>query len=368
MLSRVLPVAVLAGALTACEEEPPPPPERIRAVKTIVVAERASGNSRQFPGVIEAVDTSSVSFEVSGIVQEVRVNAGDSIDAGQVLAVLDRKPFELNVTSAEANLARSQAQVAEAKSSYERERRIYAQDPGATTQKRIEQNRANYESKRQSVSYARAQLDLAKRDLEKTALLAPFEGVVASRSVEPFEEVRRGQPIFELFVEGAMQVAVQIPENMIENVYVGQPAEIRLPTLDNRVLGGAITEVGSAAQGANAFPVKATIGATDSRIRPGITAELTLLLPGEYQENSFLVPLTAIGPGEGASDAFLFVFDRATSTVRRADVASQGVVGDLVAVSGDINPGDLVVVAGVSFLSDGQKVKLLETAPPAGGG
>lgn len=317
---------------------------------------------------IEPTHKSSISFEVSGIVRKVHVNAGDTVDAGQVLAVLDRKPFELNVTSAEAGLSRAQAQVEEAKSNYDRERRIFAQDPGATTEKRVERARAAYESKRQSVRYARAQLDLARRDREKTDLLAPFDGRVAARDIEPFEEVRRGQPIFELYAEGAMQVAVQIPENMIEDIYVGQPAKIRLPTLGNRVLHGAVTEVGSAARGANAFPVKATIGASDSRIRPGITAELALLLPGQYDQDAYFVPMTALVPGEGESGLYLFVFDPATSTIHRTPVVNRGIVGDVVAIAGEIGPGDVVVVAGVSFLRDGQKVKLLETAPPASGG
>ncbi len=359
---------VFAGMLAACGEEPPPLPERIRTVKTAVIFERASGHTRQFPGVVEPVDSSNISFEVSGIVHEVNVDAGDAVNAGQVLAVLDGKPFELNVTSAEAALSRAQAQVKEAKSNYDRERRIYAQDPGATTEKSVERARAAYESRRQNVSYARAQLDLAHRDLKKTELLAPFEGQVATRDIEPFEEVRRGQPIFELFAEGAMQVAVQIPENTIEDVYVGQPAEIRLPTLGNRVLQGAVTEVSSAARGANAFPVKATIGASDNRIRPGITAELSLLLPGQFDQDAYLVPMTALAPGEGASRSYIFLFDSASSTVRRTAVANKGIVGDLAAIAGEIGPGDVVVVAGVSFLSDGQTVRLLETAPPPSGG
>ena len=367
MVYRPLVLTVLAGLLVGCAEEPPPLPERIRAVKTILVTERATGQARQFPGVIEPVDTSSISFEVSGVVQEVRVETGDAVNVGQVLATLDRKPFELSVASSKANLSRTQAQVEEAKSNYDRENRIYAQDPGATTKKAIEQARATYESKRQSVSYARAQLDLALRDLEKTTLLAPFEGVVATRDVEPFEEVIRGEPIFELFIEGAMQVAVQIPEDMIDDVYVGQPAQIRLPTLDDRVLHGAVTEVGSTAQGANAFPVKATIGASDSRIRPGITAELSVLLPRQFETIAYLVPVTALAPGEDDLNASLYVFDPATSTVNRIGVTNRGIIGDLVAVEGEIKPGDVVVVAGVSFLSDGQRVKLLEPSPPAGG-
>ena len=196
---------LLVAALTsACEKEVVEPPERIRAVKTIVVAERASGQMRKFPGTVQPVDTSSISFEVTGLVREIGVDRGDKVKEGEVLAVLDKKPFELNVESAKAALSRAQARLTEKKSGYDRERRIQSQDPGATTQKAVDQARAAYESTRQNVSYSRAQLDLAKRDLAKTELHSPFDGVVSARHIETFEEVSRGKPVLELFVEGAM--------------------------------------------------------------------------------------------------------------------------------------------------------------------
>ena len=102
--------------LSACEKEVVEPPERIRAVKTIVVAERASGQLRKFPGTVEPVDTSSISFEVTGLIHEIRVDRGDKVKEGEVLAVLDKKRFELNVESAKAALSRARAQLKEKKS------------------------------------------------------------------------------------------------------------------------------------------------------------------------------------------------------------------------------------------------------------
>ena len=165
-----------------------------------------------------------------------------------MLAVLDKKPFELNVESAKAALSRAQARLTEKKSGYERERRIQSQDPGATTQKAVEQARAAYEATRQNVSYSRAQLDLAKRDLAKTELQSPFDGVVSARHIEPFEEVSRGKPVLELFVEGAMEVAVGVPENMIGDVHVGLRGEVRLPNRPDDVYLAVVSKVGSAAR------------------------------------------------------------------------------------------------------------------------
>lgn len=351
--------------ISACGGETAQPVERVRAVKTILVADRASGQLRKFPGTLEPVDNSVLSFEVSGLVQAVNASAGDRFEEGQVLAVIDKQPFELNVESARAALARALAQLAEKETAYERELRIQAQDAGATTQRAVDQARAAYESVRQSVSLNRAQLDLARRDLRNAELRAPFDGVVSERRIEPFEEVRRGQPVFDLFVEGAMEAAVAIPENMIGGVYQGLKGEVRLPNRD-KVYQAAVSEIGSAATAGNAFPVKATITNADANLRPGMTAELTLLFALEDEgQSGYLVPVRALAPGQDPSDRHVYVYDASTSTVRKTEVQEAGLLGDQVIITSGIAPGDVVVVAGVPFLRDGQRVTLMN---PAHGG
>jgi RND family efflux transporter MFP subunit len=197
VMHRLINFSLLALLVGACGGEVAEPVEQVRAVKTILVADRASGQLRKFPGTIEPVDNSSLSFEVSGLVQEVRATAGDRFEDGQVLAVLDKQPFELNVESARASLSRAEAQFEEKGTAYDREQRIQAQDPGATTQRAVDQARAAFESNRQNVSFSRAQLDLARRDLRNAELRAPFDGVVSARHVEDFEEVHRGKPVFD---------------------------------------------------------------------------------------------------------------------------------------------------------------------------
>jgi RND family efflux transporter MFP subunit len=356
---------LVATLTSACEKEVVEPPERIRAVKTIVVAERASGQLRKFPGTVQPVDTSSISFEVTGLVQEIGVDRGDKVKDGEVLAVLDKKPFELNVESAKAALSRAQARLTEKKSGYDRERRIQSQDPGATTQKAVDQARAAYESTRQNVSYSRAQLDLARRDLAKTELRSPFDGVVSDRHIEPFEEVSRGKPVLDLFVDGAMEVAVGVPENMIGDVHVGLRGEVRLPNRPDDVYHAVVSKVGSAATSANAFPVEANIQNADVHIRPGMTAELALLFARHGEEAAYLVPLQSMAPSLPTDERYLYVFDPGSSTVRKTIVKGRGVIGDQVIITAGIEPGDLIVVAGVPFLRDGQKVKLMGSTQPA---
>jgi multidrug efflux pump subunit AcrA (membrane-fusion protein) len=137
--------------LVACKEEVAEPEERIRSVKTITVADIASDQQRKFPGTVEPVESSILSFEVSGIIQAIHVDAGDRFKKGEVLAFLDNKPFQINVESARAALSRASAQLAEKQSAHERELRIQAEDPGATTEKAVEQARAAYDSQVENV-------------------------------------------------------------------------------------------------------------------------------------------------------------------------------------------------------------------------
>jgi RND family efflux transporter MFP subunit len=365
-MHRLIYLSLVVLLVSGCGGEVGEPVERARAVKTILVTDRASGEMRRFPGTVEPVDNSSLSFEVSGLVQEIRANVGDRFEEGQVLAVVDKQPFELNVESARAALSRAEAQFEEKETAYDRERRIQAQDAGATTQRAVDQARAAYESTRQNISFTRAQLDLARRDLENTELRAPFDGAVSVRHVEAFEEVNRGKPVFDVFVEGAMEASVSIPENMIGEVYLGLKGEVRLPNRADVVYQAVVSEVGSAATAANAFPVKATITNADEQVRPGMTAELTLLFALEGQlQTGYLVPLQALAPGLASDDRHVFVYETETSTVRKTAVQSSGLVGNRAIITTGIAPGDVIVVAGVPFLRDGQQVTLLN---PSHGG
>ena len=360
-IRNLLKIGAMAGCgfmLAACEQEPPEIIEVIRAIKTITVAERASGQVRRFAGIVEATDTSSLSFEVDGNVRDVNVDVGDRVTAGQVLATLDPADYELDVQAAESDLGQARADFGEKTLELERQETLY--NNGWVSKAAYDQAFAAHETAKNAVDYAVARLNLARRNLEKTTLYAPVDGVIATRSVDPFVEVRRGQRLFDFFSEKAMQVAISVPESAIDAVNLGLPADVSLPTASGCPCRAIVSEVGSAADEANAFPVKATLIQPPESIRPGMTAEVTLLLGGNEEETAYLIPLTALVPGGEGQRASVFVFDPTSETVRLTPIEIRGGHENRVAIFEGINAGDIVAVAGVSFLSDGQQVRLLD--------
>jgi RND family efflux transporter MFP subunit len=356
LLLRVSLAVGLAAVAAGCEPEQAAAPEPVRPIRGYTVTEVASGQVRRFAGVIEAVDSTSLGFQVGGNVREVRVNQGDTVRLGQVLAVLDREPYEIAVREAQAELQRARAYVAQTRADFERHQRLLAQR--AVSQVAFEVAERNFVSAQSQVDVAQARLSLAERDLRNTTLLAPFAGAVAARLVDPFVEVRPGQELFRLDAAGRRQAAIAVPETSIALIAPGMAASVSVPQLPEP-MPARVSEIASAAGTGNAFPVKVTLSQPPPSLRPGMTAEVSIVLAHGAGEVSYFVPLAAIVPGDARGEGFVFVLDPVSSTVRRTAVRTSGTLAsNMVAVTG-LGAGDIVAAAGVSFLRDGQRVTLM---------
>ena len=349
--------AALVVLLTACEEERAELMDNTRSIKIVTISERSSGQQRRFPGTVEAVDTSRISFEVDGNTREVNVNVGDRVKKGQVLATLDDKPFQLDVEAAEADLGKAKAQLAEKDTAFVRQKTLFEKDWVAKAA--YEQALAARDSAANQVAYAASKLKLARLDLEKTVLEAPFDGVIADKFVDPFQEVARGEPMFELYVEAAKQVVVSLPETAVGKVYLGQPAKIAFPTEGVPAREGHVSEIGTATIEANAFPVKVLISDPPENVLPGMVADVTLVVRQESDNVPYLLPIAAIAAGDVSGQGYVFIFDAESSTVKKTEIRVKGVQDNRVLVIQGIEPGDVIADTGVTFLRDGQKVKLL---------
>jgi RND family efflux transporter MFP subunit len=347
----------LSVALTACKDKPEIV-EVVRAIKTMTVKEQETEKIFKFSGQVAAVDVAGLSFEVSGQVESVEVDIGDRVQKGDVLAVLDPEPYQLDVDAINAELIKARDNVTRTKAEYERQKRLFEQRAGAD--RYVEVTEYNYKAAMSAVDYQIARLDNAKRDLRKTKLLSPYKGTIAWRSVEPNEEVHVGQKILEINAKGEMEVQLAIPETTIDLIHLDDPATITFSTLPGEPAKGRISFIGSAAIKANAFPVKVGLIAPSNKVRPGMTAEATLTAKAENQKPGYIVPFQALLPAPEKNRAFAFVYDPQTSTVKKTAVSTRGSQHKKVVVYEGLAAGDIIAVAGVSFLADGLKVRLMK--------
>jgi len=356
-LKQMILLLCLAVALTACKEKTEIV-EVVRSIKTITVSEQATEQIRKFAGIVAAVDSSGLSFQVGGQVESVEVDIGDKVKKGQVLAVLDPEPYQLEVDAVGAELVKARANVVNTKSEYDRQQRVFEQGAGAKSD--LDAAEYNYRAAGSAVDYQIARLDQANRNLRKTKLLSPYDGTIAWRAVNPNEEVKIGQKVFEINATGAMEVQLAVPETTIDRIHIDDPAMITYPTLPGESAKGRISFIGSAAVKANAFPVKVELIDPNEKVKPGMTAEANLSIKDANQQPGYLVPLQALLPAPEANRGYAFVYDPQTSTVKKTPVSSRGMEDKKAIVYEGLAAGDIIAVAGVSFLADGLKVKLME--------
>jgi multidrug efflux system membrane fusion protein len=344
--------------LAGCDEEEQEAKERIRAIKVFEVTERPGGSARNFSGTVKAVDSSELSFEVAGNVTTLTAQAGDAVEKGEALATLDRARFQLAVDAARANVARAEAVNFEKQQEFQRKKTLFDKD--IVSEAALEMAQSEAETAKNGLDYARSQLDLVRRDLEKTALRAPFDGTIATRHVEPFKEVARGQPIYSIYDPRAMEVRISVPESSVKALRIGLPAVAQLPGVTPEPFDGVISEIGTSAEAGNTYPVKIRIADEDGRALPGMTAAVTLTLEYRDVSGAFLIPAASIIGGETEGEGFVFRLVESSSTVERVPISGIGVRGNMIVITEGLSDGDIIAAAGVTFLRGGQKVKIWE--------
>lgn len=358
ILALLLGIGSLA-ALTACDNEPEATAsERIRSIKPYYVSEPAGGEVRRLSGTIAAAKTSALSFAVSGKVATVKVNQGERVKSGQILAALDTKRFDLNVQAEKSQLSSAQANYADKKAELDRQRQLFKK--GWVAKAAIDRAVAAFDAAAGDLNLARSRVGSVEKDRADTVLRAPFDGVIATRDVEPFEEVANGKALFLINSEAALEVDVSVPDNIVTRISIGTPVTVKVNTIAGCGCAGRITEIGTSSSTANTVSVKVALLVQRPGLLPGMTALVNVALSGGKKAKGFLVPLTAIAPGDKAAQGYVFKFDGKTKTVRRVPVTGgEGVSDNFVAVAEGVGAGDVLAAAGVSFLRDGQRVKLL---------
>jgi multidrug efflux system membrane fusion protein len=360
--SKVLAAALLLplAAAGCTEKKAEPEAPVLRPVRYEVVSASAAGAARTFAGQARAGLETTLSFKVGGTVAELTARVGDSVAQGGVIARLDPKDLELKVKEAEAARPRAAAEARNATGAYERVRGLYENQNASLSD--LDRARASDESARAQVRSTRNQLELARRQRSYAVLTAPEQCRVAATYVDESENVASGQRVALITCGKELEVRVTVPEAVIARIRAGAPATVRCDALPRRSFRGRVTEVGVAATGDTpAYPVTVGLSETDPAIRPGMACEAEVALGGEGDE----IRVAPSAVAEDRQGPFVFVLepaedgpDAGTGTVHRRAV----VPGDLstlgLAVTDGLSDGEWVVTAGVSRLTDGQRVRV----------
>lgn len=365
-MRRFWTLAIILVALTGCKEEPPEE-NVIRGLKTHLIVASEPSTQRRYPGVLEPSELTTLSFEVGGKLKEVSLTVGQSVSTGDVIAEIDPRSLEIQVENLQAGLAQAEANAKNAAEALERQRTLL--ERGAVTQVAVDDAETLALTSAATVEQAQKALDSAREDLEKAVLVAPFDGIVNAVDVESFANVSAGSPVASIYSPNAFEVSFSVNFETANQLVVGKPATIRLADRPEIVLDAVVSELGSRADTVSSFPIVLQVTEGNPVLKAGMAVEAEIEFPLPADEG-FLIPLSATinqgqitGGGGGSNDPgklAVYVYDPETSTVNRREALVAGVRENSLLIIDGLEEGERIASAGVSFLQDGQKVKLLD--------
>lgn len=340
----------------------------IRGLKTVLVAESERTILRRFPSVLQPSELSTVGFEMGGRLKEIDLRVGQVVAKGEQLAELDSNAVEIQIASAEASVA--QAKVLAENSAAKLIRQETLLKSGTVTQATVDNAQTDATSTAQALVQAERALDSARETAGDTELFAPFYGVISSVDAKSFATVSAGTPIATLYRTDGFEVSFTVNYDTVTRLAVGKVATLRLADAPDRSLRGVVTELGASADTVASFPVVITVEDAPQDIKSGMAVEVNLEfeLPARA---GFTIPITAAviegemqtGTRAGQTEPapiLMFVYDPESETVKKRTVMIAGVRENSVLVVSGLEAGERVASAGVSFLTDGQPVILLE--------
>lgn len=351
--STALGLSALVGAvalLVAPKRTTAALPAVVAIAPSVAVAEVGSQTpvrELRFSGVVRAHRRAELGFVLSGRVTDRLVELGDRVERGQPLVRLDRRQLRRSVESANAVVARADADVAFGRLERERVAKLSAvQAVGAAAGDDADHTLSVASAARRQAS---ATAKAARRDLAEGELLAPFSGRITRVAVEPGELVSAGRTVLEIVGDDALELEVQLPESTLADIEEGQSVQVELPLLGRTVAGRVTTIAAAAPQSAGLFPVVVTLDA-DATLRAGLTARLIL---ASDVAQGLVVPVEAVVNRSGVAPRVLAVH---ADRVAARPVQVRAIAGRYAVIEGDLEVGDVVVTRGHAALADGDQV------------
>lgn len=376
--------SVLVLLLPSCTPAPPPKAP-VQSVKVMTAGASSLEATTEYSGEVRARIESRLGFRVGGKITRRQAEIGQRVSSGQVLAQLDPVDYRLGADAARAQVAVALANRDLAAADFKRYASLKAQNfiSGAE----LERRDATRQAAEAQLSQANAQLAVQGNQAQYTALLADAPGVVTAVEAEPGQVVTAGVTVVRVAVDGARDVVFAVPEDRVAAVVVGAPVLLRpwrqalplasaaltptapfpasTPSKENGapLLRGRIREVAAISDPVTrTYTVKATV--EGNMVLPlGSTVAVQPDPAGLTAPRVIKLPTTALWR-DGPATA-VWVVDAASMTVKPQRVEIATADGNDAVVAAGLQPGMVVVTAGVHVLAPGQKVSIYQSAASA---
>jgi RND family efflux transporter MFP subunit len=301
---------------------------------------------------LEQVDVGS---KVLGYLDAVLVDRGDRVRRGQPIALVRPSDLPDQLAAARSSVAQVQASALLAKTNFDRATKLHP--AGVVSEQELEQSKTALVASEAAESAAKAQLEALAVRLGETRIVAPIDGLVASRKLDPGALVGPTTPssIATIMRVDRLRAYITVVERFATSVVIGMPARVLLDAAPNEAFMGTVVRVAPAVDpNTRTLEAEVQIDNRDGRLRPGMYGRGFIQI-GKHQQAT-LVPVNAVQFTSKGEQVFVVTGNRAKLRNVRVGVETDG--GSMLEIVDGLVVGERVVIAGADGLGDGSEIRV----------
>ncbi len=340
-----------APAVPVAAVETPPAVLELAQVEVTTVEPNDLVERLRVSGELRPVNRAVVKAKVAGTVLEVAAREGQEVKSGDVLIRFETENLESTLVQHDSNLDAARAQLTLAEQTLAKTEELARR--GFATKASLEKAQSDVAAAKANVEGLSAQTDTAKSALDDAELVAPFDGVVASRSVEPGEPASANAELLTIVDTSVLEAEVLVSTRDVSRLKVGDAAQLQVDGLDGAPIAGTVDRINPVAnEGSRFVPVHIRLENTDGRLWGGMFATGSILL--REGEDVLAVPQTALRSDEDGR--YVLKFEDGRLVRQPVEVGPTWNDERLVQINEGIAAGDTVLSAPLPELQAGTPV------------